>query len=1121
MPEVLAHLCGDMPATVRFALKTAVRPLKATRCGGRKLTADSWGAEQGVASPTLRPDPILPTMSDLFDRLQSALGDTYRLEKELGGGGMSRVYLAEEKALNRKVVIKLLPPEMAAGVSTDRFQREIQLAASLQHPHVVPLLTAGSQDDLLYYVMPFIEGESLRAKLAREGELPIGESLRILRDVADALAYAHRHKVVHRDIKPDNVMISDNHALVTDFGVAKAVTDSTGGQSLTSMGVALGTPAYMSPEQAAANPHVDHRADIYSLGALAYEMLCGRPPFTGANPQQVLSAHVTQAPDSCTTHRSSVPAALDELVMRCLAKLPADRCQRADELKTQFDSMATPQSGGVTPIGTQPVAAVLSGTVGPVSLAAITPVKVAALFGAAAGLVLVLVYVLMTVLGLPDWVFVGAIALLAVGLPIVLVTGKHEQQRVVAATTGMHMTTPVGMQKHFTWRKATLGGGVAFTGLAVAAGGFMAMRLLGIGPVGTLVASGVLDEQARLVLADFENATSDSTLGETVADLFRIDLNESPAITLLSATQVSDVLTRMQRPEDTPLTPAVVSEIAMREGIKAYLTGDIRSLGESYLIAARLVSAETGEEFMSVSEQANTSADIMDAVDRMSTAFRERIGESYSSLRADPPLARFTTSSLEALQRYAQATRESQLGNLDRAIALLQQAVAIDSTFAMAWRRMGAYMLRPGRGQGAEGRDALRRAYALRKRLAERERYHIEALHAGYVEQDDEKAVTAYLTILDKYPRDGTALNNLGVAYVGLGNRREAARWYREGVLRGVAGSITYRNLIGAEVALGNLAAADTSLELFEAKFPDHTARFTTRAALATVSWDYGSAAAAIDDHFEAYGSAADEESQGYDYRRVLAAVQGKMDDSERWNRQRLFVDAERRELFSHEVRAVREELESADWAIWYDLDPPSPDEYVETWNRWLEATETPTLVRRRWETTVRSLARLGEASRAQALLDDYRGRLSDEQRENRRVALVRSDAEVALAAGRVDEAVSLLRTARDVATRPFDDRALAWLLAEAHDESGNADSAVAYYELYLETHSLRQRFQDFQYLPATLRRLGELYEARGDREKAVEYYSRFMDLWVEADPDLQPIVEAIRGRVARLVGER
>ncbi|MCH7475937.1 MAG: serine/threonine protein kinase, partial [Gemmatimonadetes bacterium] len=281
-------------------------------------------------------------MSELLDRLQSAVGDAYRLERELGGGGMSRVFVATEVRLDRRVVIKVLPPEMAAGVSVERFGREILVAAKLQHPHVVPLLTAGSHDDLLYYVMPLIEGESLRAKLIREGELPVGEAVRILRDVADALAYAHKQGVVHRDIKPDNVLLSGEHSLVTDFGVAKAVSDSTGGQSLTSMGVALGTPAYMAPEQAAANPHIDHRADIYALGAMAYEMLCGRPPFDGPNPQAVLSAQVTQAPDPLIQHRPTTPAALNELVMRCLAKLPADRYQTADELKQQLVAMTTP-----------------------------------------------------------------------------------------------------------------------------------------------------------------------------------------------------------------------------------------------------------------------------------------------------------------------------------------------------------------------------------------------------------------------------------------------------------------------------------------------------------------------------------------------------------------------------------------------------------------------------------------------------------------------------------------------------------------------------------------------------------------------------------------------------------
>src|SRR5438128_6357459 len=296
-------------------------------------------------------------MGDLLARLQSALGDAYRIEKELGGGGMSRVFLAQERELERQVVVKVLPPEMAAGLNAERFRREIQLAASLQHPHIVPLLAAGHADDLVYYTMPLIEGESLRAKLAREGELPINETMRILCDVADALAYAHEHRVVHRDIKPDNVLIARHHAVVTDFGVAKALSESTGKTSLTSAGVALGTPAYMAPEQAAADPHTDHRCDIYAVGALGYEMLTGRPPFTGATPQHVLAAQVTEAPEPVTKRRATVPAALAALVMRCLEKSPADRWQSAEELLDQLEAMATP-SGGITPTGTHPVAAV-------------------------------------------------------------------------------------------------------------------------------------------------------------------------------------------------------------------------------------------------------------------------------------------------------------------------------------------------------------------------------------------------------------------------------------------------------------------------------------------------------------------------------------------------------------------------------------------------------------------------------------------------------------------------------------------------------------------------------------------------------------------------------------------
>jgi serine/threonine-protein kinase len=197
----------------------------------------------------------------------------YAVERELGGGGMSRVFLAEEIALHRRVVVKVLPQEMAAGVSMERFKREIMLAARLQHPHIVPLLSAGDSDGLPYLTMPFVDGESLRERLARSGELPVGEAVRVLRDVADALLFAHEHGIVHRDIKPENVLLSGNHALVADFGVAKAVSDAAPGHTLTSVGMAVGTPAYMAPEQAAADPSVDQRADIYAFGVLAYETL--------------------------------------------------------------------------------------------------------------------------------------------------------------------------------------------------------------------------------------------------------------------------------------------------------------------------------------------------------------------------------------------------------------------------------------------------------------------------------------------------------------------------------------------------------------------------------------------------------------------------------------------------------------------------------------------------------------------------------------------------------------------------------------------------------------------------------------------------------------------------------
>jgi Tol biopolymer transport system component/tRNA A-37 threonylcarbamoyl transferase component Bud32 len=289
------------------------------------------------------PDPN-PTVS----RLSAALAGQYRIERELGQGGMATVYLAEDLKHKRKVAIKVLREDLSLSVGADRFLREIEIAAQLQHPNILPLLDSGEGGGLLYYVMPFVEGQSLRQRLTRERELPVGEAVRLTFEIVDALAYAHHRGVVHRDIKPDNVMLSGRHALVTDFGVAKAVSEASGRNTLTSMGVALGTPTYMAPEQAMADPHVDQRADIYAVGVVAYELLAGRPPFSGVTPQQMLAMHVTEKPDPVSRHRPGVSPALEQTIMRCLEKLPADRWQSADDLLAALEPLLTP-SGGMTP----------------------------------------------------------------------------------------------------------------------------------------------------------------------------------------------------------------------------------------------------------------------------------------------------------------------------------------------------------------------------------------------------------------------------------------------------------------------------------------------------------------------------------------------------------------------------------------------------------------------------------------------------------------------------------------------------------------------------------------------------------------------------------------------------
>ncbi|HEX6433413.1 MAG TPA: protein kinase, partial [Gemmatimonadales bacterium] len=299
-----------------------------------------------------------------MSRLQAALPSHYRLERELGRGGMATVWLAHDLKHDRQVAIKVIKPELAEALGGDRFLREIRIAAHLQHPHILTLIDSGESPSQsgdgppsLYYVMPYVEGETLRERVTRKGRLSAEDTVRVLQDVLDALVHAHQHGIVHRDIKPENIMLTGRHALVMDFGVAKALAASqeTDSGTLTAMGLAIGTPAYMSPEQAAGQASVDARADIYAVGVVAYEMLGGQPPFTGTTPQAILVSQVTRAPKPLAELRSDLSPELVATVMRCLEKDPERRWQSAEELWGRLEAFTTPGSGMTATVAVQSV----------------------------------------------------------------------------------------------------------------------------------------------------------------------------------------------------------------------------------------------------------------------------------------------------------------------------------------------------------------------------------------------------------------------------------------------------------------------------------------------------------------------------------------------------------------------------------------------------------------------------------------------------------------------------------------------------------------------------------------------------------------------------------------------
>ena len=1046
-------------------------------------------------------------MTDLLAQLTESLAPTYRIERELGGGGMSRVFLAEEPRLGRRVVIKVLPAEMSAGIPSSRFEREIHVAASLQHPHLVPVLSAGAAGDVVYYVMPYIEGDSLRARLARDGALPLDDVVRILRDVLDALAWAHARGIVHRDIKPDNILLSGRHALVTDFGVAKAVSaaaEELGGTTLTSTGLALGTPAYMAPEQAAADPHVDHRADLYAVGVVAYEMLAGRPPFAAPTAQAMLAAHVAMAAETVARYRSGIPPELAAFVMRCLEKHPADRWQSADEMLARLDAAAgATLAGGVRPVPTL-------ATLAPAP--PVRPALVLALFVVAAVIVTAAAFWLSRAAGLPDWVWRAALGCMVVGLPIVLYTDRVERRRAAARATGAYSGgAEPGYRRWFTWRRAVFGGVAAVGGVALLTGAYIVSRKLGIGPAATLLSAGMLAPADRIVLADFVNHTADSSLGNAVTEALRVDLGQSRAVRLLDGRQVSGALRRMGARADTALSEGLARELATREGAKAVLIGDISRLGSGYVLTAHIVTADSGATLAPVRVTAADATKLIPAVDELSAEMRAKIGESLRTIRATDPLEQVTTASLPALRLYTDGVRAFSAGNYPAAQGFLERATAIDTAFAMAWRKLGAlyFNVRPG---SKALRVAATAAFSHRERLPPLERYLTEGFYyTGAELRYPEKGIAAYRAALENSPGNDIATSNLGLLLVRVGQFAAAESLLRKALVTSPSIFIA-DNLVDAIVAQSKWSALDTIFSQADrASPPDHPGRVTIRLTAAMAQRNYARAESLVAAHERRRGGALPDPPV-YETRVDLDMMHGRYARARRLLREladSALLSGARMDAASHaivpaamlaevgRVADARGELAAVlRGAAFHDLDEAD-----------LPARELAPLH-----------AVLGDAAGVRndrRVLEAESPPFSQLPAIQHRLAGFHSAAE-----GRWrDAAVALSQSSNEGFLRHCSPCG-AFYAAQMWDAAGAADSAIAYYRRGADRPVLSYDRENVLLYPVALRRLGDLYEQRGNRAAALDWYGRFVDLWRDADPDLQPLVRDVRGHIARLIAE-
>ena len=749
--------------------------------------------------------------------------------------------------------------------------------------------------------------------------------------------------------------------------------------------------------------------------------------------------------------------------------------------------------------------------------------QVLAVYVTASWVVLQVVDVLKDNMGLPDWVFPFALVLLLIGLPIIVTTAILQGRRtagleatadpvdraadpVDVEPAGPKPAEPGAHHRLFTWRNAIIGGALALALLVVATSGFMFMRSRGIGPVGSLVAKGMLEERAPIVLAQF--VAPDPSMANAATEALRIDLSQSEVIALVDPVVLTGALARMQRRPDEPLTLETARELAVREGYAAVIAGEITRVGSGYALTSRIVDAASGQTLASARQSAGNDDEIIPAIDRLSARMRERVGESYSALRADEPLEQVTTGSLEALQKYSEGIEVFEAGGSESVgNALLEEAVALDPGFAMAWRKLGLTRT----GSRASRIEAMEKAFEHRDRLTERERLLTEATYFTQISRDHQAAITAYERLIELDPEDHWALNNLGAVYEELGDDALAEQYFERAGAADSTGLLPFRNAAHMEIDQGKLDEAEATLAGTFDRFPSDEHLAGMEIEVATNRGDLEAALAAAE-RFDRLPPDPVVLMSKKNWLSAIAAAQGRLADAEA-----LAIESARHHEESGRAFPL---LSMAFDLVWVDLNVREDTvrarerlaAYMES-----DGFDDAEALSRPYVTVLELLSSTGSRAEVESLIQEFEAEVPAEYRQDLDDEYLNWEGVLLAREGRYEEAIEALRRRENRGCKLCPHVPL----AQIYDRAGVRDSAIAYYEGYLNAFESHRAFWDASVLGPALERLAVLYDEAGDLESAALYYARFVDLWKGADPELQPRVEAAQRRLNEIFAAR